>query len=191
MDCAKAGELIRSLRLEKGLTQRQLAEELHIGDKAISKWERGLGCPDVSLLPGLSRILGVNIEKLLEGDLAPNGLDGGNMRRAKFYRCPACGNVLLSTGGAQIACCGRTLEPLKPRKADEDHRFTAQSEGDELYIRFEHPMAKGHFIAFAASVGWDKAIFARLYPEQGSELRLPFLAGGKVYLCCSEHGLME
>lgn len=191
MDMAKAGVLIRALRLEKGLTQRALAQELHISDKAVSKWERGMGCPDVSLLPGLSRALGVDIEKLLTGDLAPNGPDRGDMKKARFYRCPACGGVLLSTGGAQISCCGRMLAPLEAKRADAAHGFTAEPQGDELYIRFNHPMTKAHFISFAACVGWDKALLARLYPEQGNELHMPLLPGAKVYLCCSEHGLME
>ena len=46
MDNTKVGELIRRLRKESHMTQLQLAEELHVSDKAISKWERGMGCPD-------------------------------------------------------------------------------------------------------------------------------------------------
>ena len=191
MDYTKAGELIRALRLEKGLTQRELAEELHISDKAVSKWERGLGCPDVSLLPGLSSILGVNIEKLLSGNLEPNRPDRGNMGRSRFYRCPACGNILLSSSGAQVSCCGRPMDPLKPQRANQEHHFIVEPQGDELYINFCHPMDKGHFIAFVALVSLDKALLARLYPEQGCELHLPMLPGCKVYICCSEHGLME
>lgn len=68
MDNDKSGALISSLRKEKGYTQRQLAEALHVSDKAVSKWECGLGCPDVSLLGALSSVLGVNIEKILEGN---------------------------------------------------------------------------------------------------------------------------
>ena len=63
MDNDKSGALISSLRKEKGYTQRQLAEALHVSDKAVSKWECGLGCPDVSLLGALSSVLGVNILK--------------------------------------------------------------------------------------------------------------------------------
>lgn len=59
MDCAEVGALIRALRLEKGLTQRALAEKIGVGDKAVSKWERGMGCPDVTLLPALAACLGV------------------------------------------------------------------------------------------------------------------------------------
>ena len=49
MDCEKIGKLIYSLRTERKLTQKKLAEYMNISDKAISKWERGLGCPDVEI----------------------------------------------------------------------------------------------------------------------------------------------
>ena len=56
MDNGKLGAVLRALRRELGLTQRQAAERLGVTDKAVSKWERGLGCPDVSLLPQLSQL---------------------------------------------------------------------------------------------------------------------------------------
>ena len=84
MDLAKVGNLIRNLRKEKGMTQKQLANIMNISDKTISKWERGLGCPDVSLLPELSSLLGVNIEKILLGELNPNEYFGGNMKNKNF-----------------------------------------------------------------------------------------------------------
>ena len=46
MDCMKVGKLILQLRTEKGLTQKQVADQLNISNKTISKWECGLGCPD-------------------------------------------------------------------------------------------------------------------------------------------------
>ena len=63
MDCQKVGNLILKLRIEKGMTQKQLADRMHISDKTVSKWERGLGCPDVSLLHDLSDALTVNVEE--------------------------------------------------------------------------------------------------------------------------------
>ena len=72
MNCSKVGKLILTLRQEKGMTQKALADEMNISDRTISKWERGIGCPDVSLLRELSAILEVNIEKILVGDLEPN-----------------------------------------------------------------------------------------------------------------------
>lgn len=90
MDHEKTGRLIQKLRREKGLTQLQLAQTLHVSDKAVSKWERGLGSPDVSLLAALSEALGAGIESLLCGELAPNEDTGGNMKNFDFmYALPA------------------------------------------------------------------------------------------------------
>lgn len=69
MDQEKTGALIRSLRMERGLTQRELAARLGVSDKAVSKWERGLGCPDVSLLTAISQELGVGLDSMLGGGL--------------------------------------------------------------------------------------------------------------------------
>ena len=68
MDCKKTGRLIFSLRKEKKLTQKELAEKLNITDRAVSKWERGLGAPDISLLKPLSEILEVSINEILIGE---------------------------------------------------------------------------------------------------------------------------
>ena len=84
MDCKKVGKLIYELRKEKNMTQKQVAELMNISDKTISKWERGLGCPDVSLLLGLSNIFGVSIEGILSGEINSNELSGGNMKNIKF-----------------------------------------------------------------------------------------------------------
>lgn len=59
------GELICSLRKEKGMTQRELAEQMNVTDKAVSKWERDLSCPDINSLPRLAEVLGISVEELL------------------------------------------------------------------------------------------------------------------------------
>ena len=189
MDCMKMGALIRSLRKEKGMTQLELAQAIQVSDKAVSKWERGQGCPDVSLLTALSDILGVNLEQMLTGDLAPNPLDGGNMKRIQFYVCPNCGNVLTAAVDADISCCGRKLTAFVGKNANDEHKLLLETVEDETYITFSHPMEKGHYIRFIAWVGYDRVMLVRLYPEQGGELRIPQLRSGKLYACCSKHGL--
>ena len=192
MDSKETGALILRLRKERNWTQRYLAETLHVSMQAVSKWERGLGCPDVSLLPALSEQFGISVERLLAGDLAPQDTEVGNMKRVKFYVCPDCGNILTATGGGELLCCGRKLEPLEARPADEDHAVTVQEIEEDWYITFPHPMRKEHFIRFAAYAATDRVLLVRLYPEQGSELRIPQLrGGGKLYLCCSRDGLFE
>ncbi|MDD2200228.1 MAG: helix-turn-helix domain-containing protein [Bacteroidales bacterium] len=189
MDCINVGKLIRDLRKEKEMTQKQLADAMNISDKTVSKWERGLGCPDVSLLPGLSLILGINIERILLGDLEPSDANGGNMKRLKFYVCPLCGNVMTATGEAEISCCGRKLAPLTPKKADDEHMLNVEQIENDYYITFAHEMSKAHYISFVAYVTYDKVLLVKLYPEQGSELRFPQMFGGKLYYYCNQHEL--
>ncbi|MDD3395072.1 MAG: helix-turn-helix domain-containing protein [Anaerotignum sp.] len=189
MDCRKVGKLIFDLRKEKGMTQRQLAGAMNISDKTISKWERGLGCPDITLLHELSDILEVNIEKILLGDLEPNNMDGGNMKKLKFYMCPNCGNVLTATGEAELSCCGRKMVALVPKPADDTHYLNVENIENDFYITFSHEMKKEHYLSFIAYVTYDKVLFVKLYPEQGGEVRIPRLHGGKLYFGCSEHGL--
>lgn len=197
MDCNKVGNLLKALRKEKVMTQKQVAERMHLSDKTISKWERGLGCPDVSLLGELSQLFEVNIEKILLGDLELNDMETGNLKRIKFYVCPNCGNVISTTGDAELSCCGRKLAPLVAKPADEKHRVTIQDDDGEYYITFDHEMTKAHFISFVAYVSSDRSLFVRLYPEQPAALRLPKMSGGrlgkkfgsKLYYYCSKDGL--
>lgn len=68
MDQEKIGKFIATLRKEKGLTQQELAEKLGITKNAVSKWERGLGLMDMSLLKPLSEILDVSVTEILNGE---------------------------------------------------------------------------------------------------------------------------
>jgi len=68
MDNMKTGAFIKAQRKELNLTQQQLAEHLHVTDRAVSKWERGLSAPDIALLEPLAEILQVSVMELLEGE---------------------------------------------------------------------------------------------------------------------------
>lgn len=67
MDNEKMARFIAEQRKVKKMTQKELAERLGITDKAVSKWERGLSCPDIALLTELSEALGVSVSELLSG----------------------------------------------------------------------------------------------------------------------------
>ena len=60
------GETIASLRKQKGMTQNELAEKMNVTDKAVSKWERDLSCPDIHTISKLADILDVSVEELLK-----------------------------------------------------------------------------------------------------------------------------
>ncbi len=66
------GETIASLRKEKGMTQNELAEKMNVTDKAVSKWERDLSCPDVNTISKLADILEVSVEELLKAKKKDN-----------------------------------------------------------------------------------------------------------------------
>jgi transcriptional regulator with XRE-family HTH domain len=189
MDLSKVGKLICYLRKEKDMTQKQLADSMNISDKTISKWERGLGCPDVPLLPELSSILSVDIEKILKGELNPNDYDGGNMKKLKFYVCPQCDNIITSTGAVSISCCGRKLNELEAVKAEENHALKFETIEYEWFITTDHAMTKDHYISFVAFVTGDKILMAKQYPEWPIQLRFQKFGHGKLYSYCTKHGL--
>ena len=70
LDKKTFGSFIAKLRRERKMTQQELAEQLHVTDRAVSKWERGLSYPDVTLLEPLASALGIGVETLLAGQAA-------------------------------------------------------------------------------------------------------------------------
>ena len=73
MDQVKVGEFISTARKEKGMTQKELAEQIGVSDKTISRWETGNGLPDMAYLTPLCDFLGVSVNELLSGEkLFPN-----------------------------------------------------------------------------------------------------------------------
>ena len=189
MDNSKVGNLICSLRKERHMTQLQLAQALHISDKTVSKWERGLGCPDLSLISELSRIFEVDLQDLLSGELQRNSIASGNLRKTMFYVCPDCGNLVVSIAGATVTCCGRSLKPLEPVKADEEEKLSVQIIDGEYFISSEHEMTKEHYISFVALVTSDTIVFRKQYPQWDLQVRIPMVAHGRLLWYCNRHGL--
>lgn len=65
MDAKTFGAFVAELRKEKQMTQAQLAEKLHVTDKAVSRWERGVGLPDLANLEPLADSLGISVSELI------------------------------------------------------------------------------------------------------------------------------
>ena len=84
MDQEKIGIFIQKKRKEKNMTQNELASKLLVTDKAISKWERGIGLPDISYLESLSEILGVSVLELLRGE-DMNSIDNNDIAESFKY----------------------------------------------------------------------------------------------------------
>ena len=75
MDIAKVGKAIAYLRKRAGYTQKELADRIGISDKAVSKWERGQGLPEIGYLRKLSILLDTDSDSLLAGDVAHHKSD--------------------------------------------------------------------------------------------------------------------
>ena len=189
MDQEKVGGIIKTLRKDKGMTQIELALCLNVTDRAVSKWERGLGCPDISLLTRLSEIFSVDIGSIIDGDMEENEKRSGNMKKTKFYVCPICGNIITASENTNVSCCGRKLEGLEEKKNLDEEMKIERVDGTELYISSSHPMTKDDYISFFSYVTSDSLLLKKLYPEWGVDIRFPWLGHGKIMWYSEKEGL--
>lgn len=185
------GTTIKKLREAKNMTQQQLAEEIGVTAKAVSKWETAKGLPDISLIESLSRALGVSVMELMSGETVINKNASSNILFSKFYVCPVCGNIIHSSGAVVISCCGITLPSLEAEDLDSGHNVTIEPIEDEKFITVHHEMSKKHFISFIAYVTTDRMQFVKFYPEGNAETRMQFRGRGYLYIYCNRHGLMK
>jgi transcriptional regulator with XRE-family HTH domain len=190
MDQIKTGELIKRFRTELGLTQRELAERINVSDKAVSKWETGNGCPDVSLLTALAEVFGTDIQVLLNGEIDKNESEAGNMKKLKFYVCKECGNIVTATSEAAVTCCGNRLSALEPRKAEGSEKLKLEDIGGEWYVSSEHPMTKEHYISFVAYQSDSSFMMFKQYPEWNVQFTMPLYRTGRLVWYCTQCGLM-
>lgn len=191
MDKYITGAVIRKLRESKKITQEEMAERIHVGSKAVSKWETGQGFPDISLLEPLASALDISVIELLSGEDIQNRNRSSNMMKCKFYVCPVCGNVIQATGEVVVSCCGITLPVLDPETADADHMIHVEIVEDEYYITIDHPMNKEHYISFFAAVSDYRIQFVKMYPEGNAAARFKMDYVKYIYAYCSHHGLFK
>ena len=191
MDHYITGATIRQLRENRGLTQAELADQIGVSSKTVSKWETAKGLPDLSLLEPLAAALGISVVELMSGTPVTNRNRSGNMLRCKFYVCPVCGNIIHTMGETLVICCGITLPVCEAEELDDDHRLTVETVEDEYFLTVDHPMTKSHFISFIAHVTSDRLQMIKLYPEGNAETRIQLRGRGMLYLYCNRHGLMK
>ena len=90
MDNEKIGKFITKLRKAKNLTQQQLGDLVGVGGKSVSKWERGLNMPDISIINQVSKVLGITSDELLKGEFSKNSINEEyrkkrNQRRYRLF----------------------------------------------------------------------------------------------------------
>ena len=77
---------VKAIRIEKGLTQQELGDMVGIGFRAVSKWERGITMPDISIINDLSKILGITSDELLSGEVKEINIPKENKKSSKTIK---------------------------------------------------------------------------------------------------------
>ena len=130
MDQLRIGRFIATCRKAQGRTQRQLADELAVSDKTISKWETGRGLPEVSLMLPLCAALGITVNDLLSGERVGEGdyqkkaeenmmelMRENAQNRQRLLQSIACGGVTVVAVCALVALAAFLLLPALARVA--------------------------------------------------------------------------
>lgn len=191
MNAKKTGSLIRSLRIKKGLTQKELAHMICVTDKAVCKWEKGRGCPNITLISQLSKVLGVDIQSILQGYLDKNKKIGENMNHLKFYKCPTCGNLVTSIKSVELSCCGNKLSPVSAQTRSEPEYQPVIQEFDGQYsIKFNHPMTKSNYISQVIVVRYDQIMTVNLYAESEAIITIPQVRGIRLFVITNKSELI-
>lgn len=189
MDRAKTGALIAQARKEKNLTQKELAAQLHVSDRAVSKWERGAGFPDISLLEPLAAALELSVLDLLRGErteetdariavaetLETVRQERRRVRRERLRLIPALLVLLLAFSAAgflrlpvnrcETACVYRNGEPVAVTEVYLKGNITFRPWKWTYHGRFATLWAKGS--------SWEGATVTLDYlPWQGIPLRV-------------------
>ena len=101
MDQIKIGSFLKELRQEKEMTQEQLAEQLNVSNRSVSRWETGKGFPDISLVETLAEALGISVIELFSGQTVTNQNVSANMLLQRvFYKNSA--NLARSASSIEI-----------------------------------------------------------------------------------------
>ena len=111
------------------------------------------------------------------------------MKHTKFYICPNCGNVISAMADAGVSCCGKRLENIQPKKAEEGEKLSVEKIEQDYFISSAHEMTKEHYITFVALLTGDGMMIRKQYPEWDLQVRIPAFGHGKLLWYCSKHGL--
>ncbi|MCQ2752385.1 MAG: TipAS antibiotic-recognition domain-containing protein [Coriobacteriales bacterium] len=182
---------IKKMREGAHLTQMQLATQLGVTDKTVSKWECAKGYPDITMLEKIASVLGISVSELISGVTVENSNVSANMMRTKFFVCPVCGNIIHSTGDFVANCCGLTLSSLQVQACDNKHQISIEKVEDEYYLHLDHPMSKIHYISFIVALSPDRIQLVKFYPEGSAQARFKINTVKKFMFYCNQDGFFE
>ena len=87
MEAKEFGRFIAGMRKEKKMTQAELAEKIHVTDKAVSRWERGLGFPDIQTIEPLAQALGISVLELMRSERQEKRCRKFSILRRRWPKC--------------------------------------------------------------------------------------------------------
>lgn len=103
------------------------------------------------------------------------------LNRLKIFCCPKCGNVSFAFGRGEMECCGAKLDPVSVSPAKVNEKYTTCEMDGEYLLQYDCPMTKDNYIAAVIVERVDCISLHRLFPEQEAQVRIPMLAGSKIY----------
>ncbi len=127
IDNRTVGKTISTLRLAKGMTQQQLAAAMNVSHQAVSKWENGAALPDIQTLVDLSRLFGITLEQLLNGDIPEARLENDKPKDDHIQNIGSFVGGVFNDIGSMFNSEPKTV----PDAAQEDGAVDAEVVGDE------------------------------------------------------------
>lgn len=178
MDAQKFGAFLTQIRKENGLTQAQLAQRIQVTDKAVSRWERGRGFPDINLLEPLAGALGISLLELMQSERNPadtvtNEAASAALRDtvhvARLHGRRIVRRFLAAAAAVlALACLWMLLSGLAPRADVFLHDYSVLPGGDVMTIR----------VGVAGSMGYIRSCTDRSDDPSRMELRFYSAYGG-------------
>ena len=217
MDLIRIGQYIAGKRKALGLTQKQLAEKLGVSDKSVSKWERGVCLPDVSLYTELCAALGIGINEFLSGDdIAENDLPrraeenilqtaADGKRRQKRLKCMVAALLIVSAAalsiiGAYLIRTNRPENVIRPVEKESTEMQTlkliAGLDGAYMYrytasddfLSLRIYLTEYHFGKQVRKENWELSYRDIGSPKEGTILIVPDFENFQVKLILADGG---
>lgn len=109
----------------------------------------------------------------------------------KFYVCPVCGNVVISTEEKIVTCCGQKLNNQEIKTAEGKHRLLMEEKDNKVHFTSEHGMTLEHHLNFIAYGKEKEWMIIKLDKEKPVDVTLQKQENAKVYFGCNQHGVWE
>ena len=177
-----SGLTLRLLRESLGLTQKQLADKIHVSNRTVSAWENGTRKIRHSVMIKILKEYDASIYDLLD-----NCDDFSD--RFRFYICKACGNTIIAHKDTSVTCCSMKLIPESMTEFGEFPEYEAECFGDLIKFTVKHEMSLCHYIKFIAYVSRGGCAYSVLNHKSTPTLCAVNYGEGELFVYCTRRGL--